>query len=141
MCIYLAGMVRVWFLTLMGITLITVADCWKCMLSQEAQAKRASWPRKFTVVCNNFFYLGATHITCTLAQGTHDSGIVEVLRKELETLKTRCEILESDVTELKSQCHTHEKMLETFRKEILDCQVYRGAVDNSYLGEEYDLRQ
>jgi hypothetical protein len=58
---------------------------------------------------------------------------------EVQTLKTRCNMLEKRVKDLEWRCESHEVLLERDRLEILKLHASRGPIDTEYNGEKFDL--
>jgi predicted nucleic acid-binding Zn-ribbon protein len=77
----------------------------------------------------------------TPAQGKDedDDGIVKDLKKEVQTLKGRCNEHERIIKDLQSRCETHENVLEMLRQEIVGLHDSRKTLDTTYLGNSYDL--
>jgi archaellum component FlaC len=74
-----------------------------------------------------------------LAKGTDgDMTPVEGLKNEVQALKSRCDILEKTVNNLKSICDTHQGIIETFRQQIVNLHGHQGTLDLSYQGEEFE---
>lgn len=75
-----------------------------------------------------------------LAKGTHDDITeVECLKNAVQALKSRCDMLEKTVRDLRSVCETHQKSLETFRQHIINLHVHQGTLDSNYQGEEFEV--
>ncbi|KAH9048381.1 hypothetical protein EDB84DRAFT_1556999 [Lactarius hengduanensis] len=53
------------------------------------------------------------------SEGKDNNNIVEQLKWEIQSLKSRCDWQEKTIEDLKSRCDSHEKVLETLRQEIL----------------------
>jgi hypothetical protein len=68
-----------------------------------------------------------------------DVALVEILKNEVQALKSRCNMLENTVKDLKSICDTHEGWLETLRRETVKLLRDEGTLDLSLQGEELEL--
>lgn len=66
-------------------------------------------------------------------------GIVEALKKEVQTLRSRCDAHEKEIEDLKSKFDTHENVLEMLRQNIVRFQGSQNTLNTTYLGENYDL--
>ncbi|KAH9017198.1 hypothetical protein EDB84DRAFT_1442867 [Lactarius hengduanensis] len=55
------------------------------------------------------------------SEGKDNNNIVEQLKWEIQSLKSRCDWQEKTIEDLKSRCDSHEKVLETLRQEIIMC--------------------
>jgi hypothetical protein len=75
----------------------------------------------------------------TEAEG--DIALVENLKNEIDALKSRCNKLEKTVKDMEYNYNTHERYLETFRKEIITLHSDRGTLDLSYPGGEFELME
>ncbi|KAH9038878.1 hypothetical protein EDB85DRAFT_1887644 [Lactarius pseudohatsudake] len=53
------------------------------------------------------------------AEGKDNNNIVEQLKQEIQSLKSRCDWQEKTIEDLKSRCDSHEMVLETLRQEIV----------------------
>jgi predicted nucleic acid-binding Zn-ribbon protein len=73
------------------------------------------------------------------AQGNVNDRIVKDLRKEVQTLKSRCNEHEREIRDLQSRCDTHENILEALQKEIVGFHDSRKTLSTMYQGENYDL--
>ena len=68
-----------------------------------------------------------------------DITVVKGLKNEVQALNHRCNMLEKTVKDLQSICDTHQRYLESFRKEIVNIHNVRGELDLSYQGEEFEV--
>lgn len=50
-------------------------------------------------------------------------------------------MLENAVKALKSLCETHQRTLESHRKQIVGFQWEQGSLDSTYQGEEFELME
>ena len=62
----------------------------------------------------------------------NDISLVEVLKNEVQNLKSWCNMLEKTVKALQSICDTHERSLETFQLKIVKLHRSQGMLDLSY---------
>ena len=69
----------------------------------------------------------------------HGTILVEDLKKEIQALKSRCNMLEITVKNLESKHDTHQRTLETLRQQIVILHSRQGTLDLSYQGEEFEL--
>jgi predicted nucleic acid-binding Zn-ribbon protein len=74
-----------------------------------------------------------------LAQGKDDDGIVKDLKKDVQTLKGRCDEHERIIEDLQSRCETHENTLEMLRQEIVGLHQSQNTLNTVFRGENYDL--
>jgi predicted nucleic acid-binding Zn-ribbon protein len=74
-----------------------------------------------------------------LAQGKDDDGVVKDLKKDIQTLKGRCDEHERTIKDLQSRCETHENILEMLRQEIVGLCKSQNTLNTVYRGENYDL--
>lgn len=75
-----------------------------------------------------------------LATGSDsDITLIEGLKNEVQTLESRCDMLEKTVRDLQSICDTHQRTLETFRQHIVDIHRHQGTLDLSYQGGEFEV--
>jgi hypothetical protein len=72
------------------------------------------------------------------AETEGDITLVEELKNEVAALKLRCNALEKTVEGLQSICNTHQRYIETLRKEIISIHKDRGTLDLNYQGEEFE---
>jgi hypothetical protein len=68
-----------------------------------------------------------------------EKSTLKMLINEVQTLKTRCDMLEKRVEDLEGRCESHEALLERDRLEILKAHASRGPIDTEYNGERFDL--
>jgi predicted nucleic acid-binding Zn-ribbon protein len=73
------------------------------------------------------------------AEGKDDDGIVKDLKREVQTLKSRCDEHERIMKDLHSRCETHENVLEMLRQEIVGLHGSQKTLNTMYRGENYDL--
>lgn len=74
-----------------------------------------------------------------LAQGKDDDGVVKDLKKDIQTLKGRCDEHERTIKDLQSRCETHENILEMLRQQIVGLHTSQNTLNTMYHGENYDL--
>ena len=74
-----------------------------------------------------------------LAQGKDHDRIVEDLKMEVQTLKSRCNGYEKVIRDLTSQCNTHENTLEMLWQQIVHYLDSQGTLSTTYHGNNYDL--
>ncbi|KAH9016602.1 hypothetical protein EDB84DRAFT_1567170 [Lactarius hengduanensis] len=73
------------------------------------------------------------------SEGKDNNNIVEQLKREIQSLKSRCDWQEKTIEDLKSRCDSHEKVLETLRQEIVGLHDRGKTLNTMYCGENYDL--
>jgi predicted nucleic acid-binding Zn-ribbon protein len=75
------------------------------------------------------------------AQGNDNDDIVKDLKKEVQTLKSRCDAHERTIEDLQSRCDTHQNALEMLRQEIVGLHDHQETLNTTYRGKNYDLMQ
>lgn len=72
--------------------------------------------------------------------GTGDGmALVDGLKNDVQSLKSRCDMLEKTVNDLKSVCNVLQRSLETFRQHITSRDRDQGNLNTSYEGEVFEL--
>lgn len=74
-------------------------------------------------------------------QATDNDIAVEGLKKEVQALKDKCNMLERTIQNLQTRFSMHEIAVEGYRQEVLRLLNAHGALDTSYGGDSFDLAQ
>ena len=61
--------------------------------------------------------------------------------KQVKALRKKCNMLEREVSYLKTRCETHENLSNRNREAILKIHARLNTVDTKYNGESFDLAQ
>lgn len=79
----------------------------------------------------------AHHLCCLKVKDRNTT--FEDLKKEVLTLRGRCDHQEEVIKDLQSRCETHENVLEMLRKEIVSLHDSQKTLSTMYCGENYEL--
>ena len=78
----------------------------------------------------------------------NDITVVQGLENEVQTLKLKCDELETTVKDLQktvkdlqSMIGTHQSLIEVLRKHTVNFKYREETLDRGYQGEEYDLME
>jgi chromosome segregation ATPase len=63
--------------------------------------------------------------------------LVKGYKKEVQLLKGRCSALERTVEDLKSSRDSHQRMIESYRQEVIQLKVLQGTLNTDFQGEKF----
>jgi cell division protein FtsB len=71
-------------------------------------------------------------------QDAHDiAELVKEYKKEVQLLKGRCTALERTVEDLKSSRDSHQRMIESYRREVIQHKVLQGTLNTDFQGKQF----
>jgi chromosome segregation ATPase len=63
--------------------------------------------------------------------------LVKEYKKEVQLLKGRCSALERTVENLKSSRDSHQRMIESYRREVIQHKVLQGMLNTDFQREQF----